>query len=71
MDQDEHFRRNAVEAEQFAARSKSATARRRWLRIARGWLGLTNKQLSKPDQPNSRLEARLGTEGRNERTGNS
>jgi len=54
---DEQFRRNAAEAEELAANAKSETARERWRRIARGWLGMLRKPTapglahSKPSDP--------------------
>jgi hypothetical protein len=44
MDQDEQYRRNAAEAKEWAARSRSKITREGWLRVARGWLGMSKRK---------------------------
>jgi hypothetical protein len=58
MDQDDEFRRQAAEAQQWADRTVSENDRAAWLRIAQSWLGLVKKPLrTKPEAFNDRVEA--------------
>ena len=58
MDQDDEFRRQAAEAQQWADRTVSENDRAAWLRIAQSWLGLVKKPLrTKTEAFNDRVEA--------------
>lgn len=50
MSNDDYYREQAKDAEEFADRALSPVDKASWLRIAQGWMGLVTRPLGTPSQ---------------------